>query len=92
MYYNLTYMFKYSSFRNFVKKFIIGVVLITVSLLFLISLYSHSYSDPGFQTFNTEQSEFNIVKLSWFVWSIFIELHYNHNRTPVIFFWFLLIT
>ena len=57
MYYNLTYMFKYSSFRNFVKKFIIGVVLIIVSLLFLISLYSHSYSDPGFQTFNTKQSD-----------------------------------
>ena len=61
MYYNLTYMFKYSSFRNFVIKFIAGVILITISLLFLISLYSHSYSDPGFQTYSSEQSDIDIL-------------------------------
>ena len=53
-------MFRYSSFTNFVTKFIAGLILITISLLLLISLYSHNYSDPGFQTFSTKQSDIKI--------------------------------
>ncbi len=41
-------MFKYGSFRNFVVKFLIGIVLFGFSLIFVISLYSYSPNDPGF--------------------------------------------
>ena len=91
MYYNLTYMFKYSSFRNFVKKFIIGVFLIIVSLLFLISLYSHSYSDPGFQTFNTEQSDIILSNYLGLFGAYLSSYTNNHNRTPSYFFGFYLL-
>jgi len=45
-------MFKYGSFRNFVVKSILGVILFIFGLVYLTSLYSHSPSDPGFNQLN----------------------------------------
>ncbi len=45
-------MFKYGSFGNFVVKFFVGVVLFGFGLIYLISLYSHSPNDPGFNQLN----------------------------------------
>jgi len=45
-------MFKYGSFRNFLIKFFIGIVLFLFGLIYLTSLYSYSPNDPGFNQFN----------------------------------------
>ena len=45
-------MFKYGSFGNFVVKFIVGVVLFGLGLIYLVSLYSHAPNDPGFNQLN----------------------------------------
>ena len=45
-------MFKYGSFRNFVVKFLIGIFLFGFGSIYLISLYSYSQNDPGFNQFN----------------------------------------
>ena len=45
-------MFKYGSFRNFVIKFFVGIVLFIFGLTYLASLYSFSPNDPGFNQFN----------------------------------------
>ncbi len=56
-------MFKYGSFRNFVLKFLVGLVLFGFSLIFLTSLYSHSPNDPGFNQLNYNVNENNIENL-----------------------------
>ncbi len=45
-------MFKYGSFRNFIIKFFIGSILFGFGLIYLLSLYSFSPNDPGYQNFN----------------------------------------
>ncbi len=45
-------MFKYGSFRNFIIKFFIGIVLFGFGLIYLASLYSYSPNDPGFSQLN----------------------------------------
>ena len=45
-------MFKYGSFRNFVIKFFIGIILFGFGLIYLVSLYTYSPNDPGYQNFN----------------------------------------
>ncbi len=45
-------MFKYGSFRNFVIKFFVGIVLFSFGSIYLISLYTYSPNDPGYQNFN----------------------------------------
>ena len=45
-------MFKYGSFRNFVIKFFIGIILLGFGSIYLISLYTYSPNDPGYQNFN----------------------------------------
>ena len=50
-------MFKYGSVRNFVVKFFLGIVLFGFGLIYLISLYSYSSNDPGYQ--NIREGEIN---------------------------------
>ena len=52
-------MFKYGSFRNFVFKFILGIILFGFGLIYLTSLYSYSPNDPGFNqlNYNTNNSQ-----------------------------------
>ena len=45
-------MFKYGSFRNFVIKFFIGIILLGFGSIYLVSLYTYSPNDPGYQNFN----------------------------------------
>ncbi len=45
-------MFKYGSFRNFVSKFFLGIILFGFGSIYLISLYTYSPNDPGYQNFN----------------------------------------
>ncbi len=45
-------MFKYGSFRKFFVKFLTGIVLFGFGLIYLISLYSYSPNDPGFNQLN----------------------------------------
>ena len=45
-------MFKYGSFKNFVIKFFIGIILFGFGSIYLISLYTYSPNDPGYQNFN----------------------------------------
>ena len=45
-------MFKYGSFRNFVIKFFVGIILFGFGSIYLFSLYTHSPYDPGYQNFN----------------------------------------
>ena len=48
-------MFKYGSFRNFIIKFFLGIILFTFGLIYLGSLYTHSPSDQGYQNFNENE-------------------------------------
>ncbi len=45
-------MFKYGSFRNFIVKFFVGIILFGFGLIYLGSLYSYSPNDPGFNQLN----------------------------------------
>ena len=45
-------MFKYGSFRNFVIKFFIGIILFGFGSIYLLSLYTYSPNDPGYQNLN----------------------------------------
>ena len=47
-------MFKYGSFRNFIIKFFVGIILFVFGLVYLFSLYTHSPNDPGYQNFNED--------------------------------------
>jgi len=48
-------MFKYGSFRNFVIRFFIGIILFGFGSIYLVSLYTYSPSDPGYQNFNESE-------------------------------------
>ncbi len=50
-------MFKYGSFRNFVFSFFTGIFLFAFGLIYLISIYSFSSSDPGFNQLNYNDGE-----------------------------------
>ena len=45
-------MFKYGSFRNFVIKFFVGIIVLGFGSIYLVSLYTYSPNDPGYQNFN----------------------------------------
>ncbi len=55
-------MFKYGSFRNFIIKFIVGLILFGFGLIYLFSLYSYYPNDPGYQNIN-EGDVKNIIGL-----------------------------
>ncbi len=59
-------MFKYGSFRNFVVKFFVGIVLFIFGLIYLASLYSFSPNDPGFNQLNYNINESEISNLLGF--------------------------
>ena len=48
-------MFKYGSFRNFVSKFFVGIILIAFGSIYLVSLYTYSPNDLGYQNFNESE-------------------------------------
>ena len=53
-------MFKYGSFRNFVIKFLVGIILFGFGLILLTSIYSYSQNDPGFNQLNYNINEYEI--------------------------------
>ena len=55
-------MFKYGSFQNFVIRFFVGIILFGFGSIYLISLYTHSPYDPGYQNFNEDEIK-NILGL-----------------------------
>ena len=59
-------MFKYGSFKNFVVKFFVGIVLLIFGLIYLTSLYSYSPNDPGFNQFNYNINDNEINNLMGF--------------------------
>ena len=59
-------MFKYGSFRNFIVKFIVGIILFGFGLIYFTSLYSYSANDPGFNQLNYNVNDSNIENLMGF--------------------------
>ncbi len=59
-------MFKYGSLRNFIVKFIVGIILFGFGLIYFTSLYSYSANDPGFNQFNYNVNDSNIENLVGF--------------------------
>ncbi len=59
-------MFKYGSFRNFVVKFLLGIVFFGIGLIYFASLYSYSPIDPGFNQLNYKINNNNIQNLVGF--------------------------
>ncbi len=49
-------MFKYGSFRNFVVKFFLGLVLFGFGIIYLASLFSYNLDDPGFLNNNLDEN------------------------------------
>jgi len=48
-------MFKYGSFRNFIIKFLLGIILFGFGLIYFVSLSTYSSNDPGYQNFNENE-------------------------------------
>ncbi len=59
-------MFKYGSIRNFIVKFLVGIVLFGFGLIFFTSLYSYSENDPGFNQLSYDINDSNIENLMGF--------------------------
>ena len=59
-------MFKYGSIRNFIVKFLVGIVLFGFGLIYFTSLYSYSVNDPGFNQLNYNVNDSNIENLMGF--------------------------
>ena len=59
-------MFKYGSFKNFVVKILVGVVLFGFGLIYFTSLYSYSANDPGFNQLNYNINDNNVENLMGF--------------------------
>ena len=53
-------MFKYGSIRNFIVKFLVGIVLFGFGLIYFTSLYSYSENDPGFNQLSYDINDSNI--------------------------------
>ena len=53
-------MFKYGSFRNFVIKFFVGIILLGFGSIYLVSLHTYSPNDPGYQNFNDGEIRNNL--------------------------------
>ncbi len=56
-------MFKYGSIRNFIVKFLVGIILFGFGLIYFASLYSYSANDPGFNQLNNNINESDIENL-----------------------------
>ncbi len=59
-------MFKYGSIRNFIVKFLVGIILFVFGLIYFTSLYSYSANDPGFSQLNYNINDSNIENLMGF--------------------------
>ena len=59
-------MFKYGSIRNFIVKFLVGIILFGFGLIYFTSLYSYSANDPGFNQLNYNINDNNIENLMGF--------------------------
>ena len=65
-------MFKYGSFRNFVIKFLVGIILFGFGLIYITSLYTYSKIDPGFNQLSSSISKgeienaFGLFGAVWF--------------------------
>ncbi len=59
-------MFKYGSFRNFIVKFLVGIILFGFGLIYFASLYSYSSNDPGFNQLNYNINDSSIQNLIGF--------------------------
>ena len=59
-------MFKYGSIRNFIVKFLVGIILFAFGLIYFTSLYSYSVNDPGFNQLNYNINDSNIENLMGF--------------------------
>ena len=60
-------MFKYGSIRNFIVKFLVGIILFGFGLIYFTSLYSYSSNDPGFNQLNYNINDSNIENLNGFL-------------------------
>ena len=60
-------MFKYGSIRNFIVKFLVGIILFVFGLIYFTSLYSYSSNDPGFNQLNYNINDSNIENLNGFL-------------------------
>ncbi len=59
-------MFKYGSLRNFIIRFLLGIILFGFGLIYFTSLYSYSENDPGFNQLNYNINDDNIENLIGF--------------------------
>ena len=59
-------MFKYGSIRNFIVKFLVGIILFGFGLIYFTSLYSYSANDPGFNQLNYNINDNNVENLMGF--------------------------
>ena len=59
-------MFKYGSFRNFFVKSFVGIILFGFGSIYIVSLYSYSPNDPGFNQLNYNIDDSKIENLLGF--------------------------
>jgi S-DNA-T family DNA segregation ATPase FtsK/SpoIIIE len=81
-------MFNYGSFKIFLSKISIGLILICISSFFIISIITHNPNDPGIGKLSTGEEIFNFFGL-WGAISSSIFLVF-FGRLSLIFIFFLL--
>ncbi len=83
-------MFKYGSIKLFFTKLIIGLIILTLSMLIFISLLSHDLSDPGFNKISDKSIITNSMGYFGALLSSILLVFIGHQSYAISFFLFLI--
>ena len=83
-------MFKYGSIKLFFTKLIIGLIILTLSMLIFISLISYDLSDPGFNKISDKSIITNSMGYFGALLSSILLVFIGHQSYTISFFLFLI--
>ena len=83
-------MFKYGSIKLFFTKIIIGLIILTLSVLIFVSLISHDLSDPGFNKISDKSLITNSMGYFGALLSSIMLVFIGHQSYTISFFLFLI--
>ena len=83
-------MFKYGSIKLFFTKLIIGLIILTLSMLIFVSLISHDLSDPGFNKISDKSIITNSMGYFGALLSSILLVFIGHQSYAISFFLFLI--
>ena len=81
-------MFKYGSIKLFFTKIIIGLLILTISIFFIISLLGHDLNDPGFNKISDKSIISNTMGYFGALLSSIMLVFIGHQSYTISFFLF----